>query len=286
MRRQIAILGIIATLVVAIAILRSDRHRHGGKDPITASTIGKSEAKNPDPTSEVAGSPPSEPFQPPPEIPEPKAAEDASRTAKERDGRHLFYGSPQRKEVTFLNPAGQPVEGAVVIVFRSTGAWKTHETSEARTDREGKIEITTRLGIEKVHLFSYKEGEGWQSGSGGVTSVESKHSMTYLPPNPMKIWCRGPNGDLRGHAAIVVTGELNMSNRFPDPIWIRFPPRCVNTDELGKCSIEGLPALGPSSDGRVRMPGCRFTITATWEGRTAELKFDDFPLKEVLVVIE
>lgn len=190
----------------------------------------------------------------------------------------------RRYQVFVSREDGTRVEFAHVVLFRTTGNWSTYEVSELQTDATGRIDVRMKHN-ERFYLHSYKPGMGWDGSKGPPLRDLLVHDA-YLTVNRMRIRCTGPYGYVRAGAVVEVTAELNISSSLPNQTWLKFPPRRTKTDDLGKCEMEGLPHKGSTGNGRTSMPGCRFTLTATWEGRTAQVKFDDFPKEEVQIVVE
>ena len=285
MRRHLLLLALIVAIVIAIALLRSGRTSPVHVIRPTAPVESRPEVI-PDPRAnahEVATAPPavennvpapqSEPVKP--EVQKP------SKTIRVR--------------VAIVDANSQPVESAVVLVLRPRDFEKTYQSSELRSDKEGMVELDVLQEREWMMVYSYKVGVGYSY----------RHFYgKYLTDDPLilklmrassglaRIRCVGPDGAPLENVDIAISAEIQTSSSYDiygnylGSKFVRLPARNARTKEDGRCELDGLPDMSWIADRENRIPGCRFTITATWQGRTTDKKIDGFPKNEIQFVLE
>ena len=198
---------------------------------------------------------------------------------------------PSSYRVTVLGRDGKPVPDAAVIVLTSRDLWATHSAVELRTTSEGQFEFEAREKDE-VLIYSYKPGAGQQSWLGQCNGKVDPGTLRYGAPTLFTVMCATQDGRVQESAEVAVTAEKLTSTRTDSGgkhagvTMAVFPPRKATTDRLGRCVFEGFLDHGWTRSGGVRIPGCRFTVKATWRGRSAELKIDGFPKEEVRITLE
>ena len=273
MRHHLALIVLIVAVIVGLFLLRATK-RERGQAP---KPVARAQEAAP------AVVPPSEMTVPPLTPLEPTVSK--SPAAVQGLPSTPQANPPKRNQVIV-----QAMEGAVIVLAKTKEIWETYETSELKPNKEGRAEFGID-GREIIMLYSYKPGANIFA----LTRPDSSDQIVrldYRPSTPVGVACVRNTGSPLEGAEVSVQVEVEMASRsdlqgnYIDSTWVKIPARHAVTNSEGRCGFEGLPTLGWIGIGRGRIPGCRFTINAKWEGLTAELKFDGFPKGEVRMVFD
>jgi hypothetical protein len=280
MRRNVALLVLIAALVAAVALLRPrpivliEREA-----PVAAGIV----APRPEPMSEEGEF--EEAAPPPPALP--PVAEKKVVPARPDP---LVVTPAEPNWLTVVDPDGAPIKEAVVF-------WITHSYAnpssnsrvrEWRTDEEGRLKIT--LGQhDTAHFVSYKVGLG--SGIVGPVRTGVDVTLKYEKDLAVAFKCVAPHGVALEGAEVVLTTELLLGRRQGEagqyqPIVISLPPRKLLTDREGACSFGSVFPPRPAKAGWPPVPGFRHRVKATWHTMGAEEAIEKMPEGPLTLVLD
>lgn len=279
MRRHLLLTVLIVAILVAIAVLRPQiQQRDLALRPSPAPVIPIPEVVAEVPADERDDPGDARSVPVPPSIPAPVKVE---------------VPKTKRVRVAVIDSHGQPVENAVVIIMSSRDYQETYRASHRLSDKDGWVDFDVLRDRECDLIYAYKAGLGYSILTAyAINFTDAPVFLKLQGQSIFRIKCVGPDGAPLPGVSISVNFEIEFSSRYDhygnyvDSKMVPMPVKQSSTNEQGLCELENLPSYGFTSDGKNREKGARFTITATWQGRSIEKKINYFPKDEIRIAFE